>query len=270
MNKKILQELVRRAVTQGLFETKKPKVIEEHPVAQADRLGLTYIGYGKYADKKGKVVAETQGGKLVRTPKSFFGEDTDPATPRPKAKLKKPKHLTTESEAHDQATKMGLTYVGFGRYIDNTGKVVAKSINGQLTRIQPEEMEDHGVDPETEKKMIALFKERGYDPYVANGDNHISPGWNKGMDTDDIPFDANGEDTVMKLLAMVGDPAKLVRWLVKTFQKETPNGKKRILQYLGILKSMGLLDPQDAEGGAQQPAGAPAQAPRKNPSPLEL
>lgn len=163
----------------------------------------------------------------------------------------------TESDASDQASSLGLTYIGFGRYMDETGKVVAKSIDGKLVRIDPEDIEDEdlGIDPKLEKALQKMFDTAGQWDYNPQGHTHVSPGWNKGKELhkEDIPYDANGEQTVQKLLAMIGDPAKLVRWLLKTFKKETPNGKQRILGYLGIVKAMGLLDQVDAE----QPAHAP-------------
>ena len=103
------------------------------------------------------------------------------------------------------------------------------------------------TDPKTLKMMKKIFDSNGrWVPQSADtGATHINPGWNKTKE--DIPFDANGEETVAKLLQMVGDPMKLLRWLIKTYAKETPNGKQRLLQYMGILKKMGVLDQGEAQ-----------------------
>ena len=49
------------------------------------------------------------------------------------------KHLIREcileSEASDQAKKQGLKHVGWGKYADNSGKVVAKSVGGKLQKV---------------------------------------------------------------------------------------------------------------------------------------
>jgi hypothetical protein len=149
-----------------------------------------------------------------------------------------------ESDASDQAKEMGLTYIGFGRYIDDSGDVVAKSIGGKLTRVEHEPVQDSDIDPAMEQKLDKIFNSAGMTFYSPKGLHHPSPGWNanKEMSKKDIPFDANGEKTVEKLLKMVGDPMRLLRWMIKKFKTETPNGKQRMLQYIGILRDMGVLE----------------------------
>lgn len=159
-----------------------------------------------------------------------------------------------ESEASERAKELGLQNAYWGRWMDNDGNIVAKTVDGQLVKLDtPEEPEDAGIDPKLEKKLNKIFDSAGQVvPQPSDtGSPRIVPGWNKTKE--DIPYDANGEETVKKLLAMVGDPRKLIRWLIKKFREETPNGKQRILQYLGILKDMGVgMEPEDAE---QAPAG---------------
>jgi hypothetical protein len=179
-----------------------------------------------------------------------------------------------ESEASDQAAQLGLTYIGFGRYIDQTsGKVVAKSVDGRLVKLDVEEepdMEPGSIDPVMEKALNHIFDSASDEAYNPKGLTHKSPGWNKDMDMvkKDVAFDANAEKTVQKLLAKVGDPMRLIRWLLKKFREETTNGKKRILQYLGVLKDMGIMPDADADGGqgAKQNGTSPdvaQQAPRQ-------
>lgn len=45
------------------------------------------------------------------------------------------------SGAGDDAERLGLTHIGWGRYTDQTGKVVAKSIDGRLVRVEPSDAE---------------------------------------------------------------------------------------------------------------------------------
>ena len=56
----------------------------------------------------------------------------------------------TESEASDQAKKMGLIYAGYGRWKDpRTGKIVAKTIDGKLVKIENgEELTPEPEEPE--------------------------------------------------------------------------------------------------------------------------
>lgn len=171
-----------------------------------------------------------------------------------------------ESEASEQAKKLGLVSKGWGRYYDKSGKLVAKSVNGRLVKV--EDMgdestvpEDDGqeldIHPETSKEMDKLFamfghekKEYPYSRTKTPWHPRVKPGWNKGTGKEvEVEFDANAEQTVAELLKKVGDPDKLMRWLVKKFKTATAKGKKRIAQYIGILKKMGEADPADVQGG---------------------
>lgn len=150
-------------------------------------------------------------------------------------------HENEGSKPAEQAKQLGLTYAGWGKWMDDSGKVVAKTVNGQLVKLDdPEEPEDHNItNQKVLQQLDKIFAKAGeWAPQSGGGSNQIIPAWNKTRE--DVPFDANADETVQKLLSKVGDPATLVRWLVKKFQEETPNGKKRIIQYLGILKKMGF------------------------------
>jgi hypothetical protein len=162
--------------------------------------------------------------------------------------------LMEDENPPELAKRLGLHYGGFGRYINDDGKVAAKTINGVLTRIEPEDPEEHGVDPKTSKELDKIFAKAGHWNYNPQGFNHVSPGWNKDKQLagEDTPFDAHADITVKKLLAKVGDPSTLIRWLVKKFGEETENGKQRILQYLGVIKEMGL-DVNPSEKSTEEP-----------------
>lgn len=150
-------------------------------------------------------------------------------------------HENEGSKPAEQAKQLGLKYAGWGRWMDDSGKIVAQTIHGRLVKLPDAvDPEDHGIsDPKILQQLDSIFKKGGeYAPQSGGGSNQIIPAWNKTRE--DVPFDANAEETVQKLLAKVGDPATLIRWLVKKFQEETPNGKQRILQYLGVIKDMGL------------------------------
>lgn len=41
-----------------------------------------------------------------------------------------------ESEASEKAKQMGLKYIGFGRYEDSTGRIVARSVDGKLQKVK--------------------------------------------------------------------------------------------------------------------------------------
>lgn len=196
---------------------------------------------------------------------------------------------TGKLSPRDQAHKLGLTYKGHGVWKDSTGKSVAKTVDGNLVRLdadgkvpqapdpQPDvfndpnpiddaklkkkldketlkkliqmvlDRDDLDVDPTIDKQLAQTFKEAGMEDYDPEGLNHVSPRWNAGMNTKDIPYDANGEETVQKLLAMIKDPLRLLRWLVKKLKTETTNGKQRILQYIGILFDLGVLPTEDVK-----------------------
>jgi hypothetical protein len=178
--------------------------------------------------------------------------------------------LIDESEASDQAKQLGLHYAGFGRYMDPEGNYVADVVNGQLVKREtPGQWEDPNpvIDPETDKVMKKIFDSNGeWTPPIQNtGSKKIIPGWNKTKQ--DIAFDANAEETVQKLLAMVGDPKRLLWWLLKKFKTETPNGKQRILQYIGCLKEMGVLESEDV-AQANNPQAAPAPTERPDGTPM--
>lgn len=54
------------------------------------------------------------------------------------------KRFISESDAAEQAKQLGLTYAGWGKWKDSTGKVVAKTVDGQLVKVEPgEEVPDH-------------------------------------------------------------------------------------------------------------------------------
>jgi hypothetical protein len=221
-------------------EADEPITAEKKPAEQAKELGLVYGGYGNWIDPKTKeTVAKTINGKLVKTT-----SDASKAGEKPAQKTAEPESSTDSRYTNpEQIPPIHPDPVAKKPLDKDTLKKLIKMVADRT---------DLDVDPETDKQMKTLFKEAGRDPYQPQGLDHISPRWNKGMDTNDVPYDANGEQTVDKLLAMVGDPLRLLKWLVSKLKKETANGRQRILQYIGILFDKGLIDAgevQDAEAG---------------------
>jgi len=58
---------------------------------------------------------------------------------KPKTSNKKKSDNKRLSKAGQQAQKMGLKYVGYAKYADKQGKIVAKSVDGKLVKIKPGE-----------------------------------------------------------------------------------------------------------------------------------
>jgi hypothetical protein len=67
-----------------------------------------------------------------------------------------------QSKAGEQARALGLTSLPFGQYADESGKVVAKSVNGQLVKVEPK-----AADPEYEKRMQHAKSWEKEDPQLA-------------------------------------------------------------------------------------------------------
>lgn len=80
--------------------TKKPTQ-QTDAAAEAEKKGLQHVGWGKYADKKGNVVAQSKDGKLV-----FIEKDKNKITKK-------------------DAAKMGLKKNEKGKYVDSKGVVQA-------------------------------------------------------------------------------------------------------------------------------------------------
>jgi len=225
-------------------EADGPEPTGKKPAEQAKELGLVYGGYGYWIDPKTKErVAKTIDGQLTKIAPETKPEKPDAAVGGGEAPAAEPVK-TPDADAD-----------GIPRMYDDpqAKKKLDKETLKKLIELV-KDRKDLDPDPETAKQMRALFKEAGRDPYAPKGDDHIAPRWNAGMNTTDVPYDANGEQTVEKLLAMVGDPLRLLRWLVTKLKKETANGKQRILQYIGILFDKGLIDAgeaQDAEAGKE-------------------
>jgi len=54
--------------------------------------------------------------------------------------------LFTEASAGEDAESLGLTHKGWGRYYDAEGNLAAKSINGKLVKVDPNDDENHDSD----------------------------------------------------------------------------------------------------------------------------
>lgn len=238
-------ERLARGDEETLTEDDGPK---KSPAEQAKELGLEYSGYGYWVDPKtGERKAQTIDGNLVKV-------GVDSSNDR-EAPPKKQPGLT--GGGSDAPTEPSVTAPDDSDPTPIDDPKAKKKLDKEtLKKLLASVMDrkDLDPDPETSKQMKALFKEAGRDPHAPEGKDHVSPRWNQGMNTTDVPYDANGEQTVEKLLAMVGDPLRLLRWLVSTLKKETPNGKQRILQYIGILFDKGLIGAEEA-ADAEVPPG---------------
>jgi hypothetical protein len=71
--------------------------------------------------------------------------------------------MYTEVDATDAAHKMGLQSIGFGRWADKTGKVVAKTIKGKLQPIKPEQPKvvDKSDTPARAKPALPIHRDFG-------------------------------------------------------------------------------------------------------------
>lgn len=239
-----------------------PQTDGSSPAEKAHALNLVYQGWGKWADASGMPVAKTMGDQLVRidsnnpysAPEQQAAPEQPAAAPPPGPESAQLGQQSTAKPPLKNGQPIEVSVHGQNGYIDGVqdGAVLVTLHSGQSISVPKDQVQrpstaelnadELGIPPKVEKVMNKIFKDAGRDPYKPAGEPGIRPGWNRGMDTNDVPYDANGEATVQKLLAMIGDPVKLVRWLVKKFQTETPNGKQRIMQYLGIIKDMGLLN----------------------------
>jgi hypothetical protein len=247
-----LRQLIREEIQRRLDEANGAK-----PSEQARQLGLKYVGFGRWLDpERGKIVAKTIDGQLVKMdrPEEPANEDgEEPAT----ATLE----LMRVIKAANNDLKMARKKVM--RMKDNPHQETM--LQGIDTLMDMQKQKYFGSEGE--------FYDAGTWEYKPKGLTHINPGWNAGMKMkgDDIAFDGHAEQTVQKLLAKVGDPKKLLTWLLKKFEEESPNGKKRIMQYVGILKKMGIVDDPDAEpevtdAPVEEPAPepqTPPEAPKK-------
>jgi hypothetical protein len=181
------------------------------------------------------------------------------------------------SDAGVEAKQLGLIHKGWGRYFDKSGKMVARSINGKLVKVDsktdqpskklnksknteiPNQSTNSEVTPDQpdiqiDKEAIGyLIKEKGMTligrkPSIDN-EPRIHPGWNKKLLHAEVEFDANADETVARLMEMFkGDSVRLMKWLVKKFKEATPAGKQRLKQYMLI-----VMKDMKQNGGATEP-----------------
>lgn len=167
------------------------------------------------------------------------------------------------TQAGEEAKQLGLLHKGWGRYADKTGKIVAKSVNGKLIKLQPSknipnpskkkqieapssqeaapEQDATQDDSQVDKQGLTfLIKEKGMSlvgrkPSKDN-EPRRNPGWNKQLLHAEVEFDANADETVARLMEMFhGDTQRLMKWLLKKYKMATPSGKKRLKQYMLIV-----------------------------------
>jgi hypothetical protein len=69
-------------------------------------------------------------------------------------------NVSSDSEATDQAHQLGLVSKGWGRWADKTGKIVAKTVQGKLVKLAPEDHEE-GDNQFTERPSQGKLKKTG-------------------------------------------------------------------------------------------------------------
>ena len=104
-------------------------ILNEDAAVEAQEQGLTSAGYGYWQDATGKVVAQTKNGKLV-----YVDQTANPQSNMTAATTNtgNPTSPASGQTPADQAAAMGLQSNGSGGYVDDSGQVVAKTVNGEL------------------------------------------------------------------------------------------------------------------------------------------
>jgi len=87
-------------------------------------------------------------------PESGDQTDNGEANP-PKIEPQGEPHKKSDSQAADQAHKLNLTAKPYGNWADDTGKVVAKTVKGQLTKLDPKEKQAKNADAPTDSGEVA-------------------------------------------------------------------------------------------------------------------
>ncbi|NDB94314.1 MAG: hypothetical protein EB165_06710 [Euryarchaeota archaeon] len=96
------------------------------PAMIANQKGWTGDNFGWYRDQNGQVVARSIGGKMV----VFDGEQQQQTTPA-QTDMGNPA-ITAGQKPAERARTMGLQSNGKGGYMDDSGQVVARTVNGEL------------------------------------------------------------------------------------------------------------------------------------------
>ena len=80
-----------------------------------------------------------------------------PAPTKPKLTLQE---SMSEGQAADAAHKLGLVAKGWGQWVDKTGKVIAKTVNDKLQKVNPNDQK--------KGKEAPSFDSRGDDDYFSD------------------------------------------------------------------------------------------------------
>lgn len=110
------------------FQLKEGQVIPGDPKTVAAQQGWTPDNFGFYRDSTGKVVARTVSGKLI-----MVDQEEQPGGTQPTGTLDtgNPSGASGLSPA-DRARSLGLQSNGKGGYMDDSGNVVARTVNNEL------------------------------------------------------------------------------------------------------------------------------------------
>jgi hypothetical protein len=164
-----------------------------------------------------------------------------------------------ESEAAEQAKGMGLIYKGYGRWADQTGKIVAKTVGNQLTKLDAPETQPGAGNPEapgaepTDVEPIA--RDGNANPDTAVGGDLPDSYTNPEMDNPDVEPEtpkAGADLGIERLLAAAGgDSLKVRKALVKKFRAGDEKAKV-------LLSRLDQFDAQQ-KAGLQQSIDAVAQ-----------
>jgi hypothetical protein len=88
-----------------------------------------------------------------------------------------------ESKASEEAEKKGLKHVGFGNYADSTGKVVAKSKDGNLVKVNKNSSSKDKSDTNSDNEKNAAKK----------GLRHIGQGYYEDKNGNTVAKTVNGK-----------------------------------------------------------------------------
>ena len=110
------------------FQLKEGQMIPGDPKTIAAQQGWTPDNFGFYRDSTGKVVARTVSGKLI-----MVNQEEQPGGTQPTGTLDtgNPSGASGLSPA-DRARSLGLQSNGKGGYMDDSGNVVARTVNNEL------------------------------------------------------------------------------------------------------------------------------------------
>lgn len=147
------------------------------------------------------------------------------------------KGMLEDSSAGDEARQRGLHHVGWGRYADDSGKIVAKSKNGKLIDLEPHEPTDISKYPEQDP-----FQSPDSDVHFSKTGSGVYTGTTKHYPAD---MDRKAySDYVAKKSAVAS--------LRMRYPKLTDAQASQMLDLYNIDKEKGLVPPHASGRGTAQ------------------